>query len=39
MSFNLSGTANTGDYNLNPLPSIQTRVNAGNVEVLVPAWT
>jgi cytochrome b6-f complex iron-sulfur subunit len=39
MSFNLSGNANPGDYRLNPLPAIQTRVNAGSVEVLVPAWT
>jgi nitrite reductase/ring-hydroxylating ferredoxin subunit len=38
MSFNLTGAANPGDYRLNPLPTIQTRVNAGNVEVLVPAW-
>ena len=39
MSFNLTGTANPGDYRLNPLPAIQTRVNADNVEVLVPTWT
>jgi nitrite reductase/ring-hydroxylating ferredoxin subunit len=39
MSFNLTGAANHGDYRLNPLPSIQTRVNADQVEVLVPAWT
>jgi len=39
MSFNLSGNANPGDYRLNPLPAIQTRVNADSVEVLVPAWT
>lgn len=37
MSFNLTGTANPGDYRLNPLPAIQTRVNADSVEVLVPA--
>jgi nitrite reductase/ring-hydroxylating ferredoxin subunit len=39
MSFNLTGAANPGDYRLNPLPAIQTRLNAGHVEVLVPAWT
>ena len=39
MSFNLTGAANPGDYRLNPLPAIQTRVTAGSVEVLVPAWT
>ena len=38
MSFNLTGAANPGDYRLNPLPAIQTRVNAGSVEVLVPDW-
>jgi len=38
MSFGLTGAANPGDYRLNPLPTIQTRVNAGSVEVLVPAW-
>ena len=38
MSFNLTGAANPGDYRLNPLPAVQTRVNAGNVEVLVPVW-
>jgi cytochrome b6-f complex iron-sulfur subunit len=38
MSFGLTGEANAGDYRLNPLPAIQTRVNAGSVEVLVPAW-
>jgi|HubBroStandDraft_6_1064221.scaffolds.fasta_scaffold06301_5 nitrite reductase/ring-hydroxylating ferredoxin subunit len=38
MSFNLNGDPNPGgDYRLNPLPAIQTRVNAGHVEVLVPA--
>jgi cytochrome b6-f complex iron-sulfur subunit len=37
MSFNLTGAANPGDYRLNPLPAIQTRVNAGSVEVLAPA--
>jgi len=39
MSFSLTGSANPGDYRLNPLPSVETRVNAGSVEVLVPAWT
>jgi nitrite reductase/ring-hydroxylating ferredoxin subunit len=39
MSFNLTGAANPGDYRLNPLPAIQTRVNADSVEVLVPDWT
>lgn len=39
MSFALTGQANPGDYRLNPLPAVETRVNAGNVEVLVPAWT
>ena len=39
MSFSLSGEANPGDYRLNPLPTVQTRINAGSVEVLVPAWT
>ena len=39
MSFNLTGAANPGDYRLNPLPAIQPRLNAGHVEVLVPAWT
>ncbi len=39
MSFSLTGEANPGDYRLNPLPTVQTRVNAGSVEVLVPAWT
>jgi cytochrome b6-f complex iron-sulfur subunit len=39
MSFNLSGDANPGDYRLNPLPTIQTRVTEDRVEVLVPAWT
>jgi nitrite reductase/ring-hydroxylating ferredoxin subunit len=39
MSFNLTGAANAGDYRLNPLPSIQTRVMADSVQVLVPAWT
>ena len=29
MSFNLTGAANPGDYRLNPLPAIETRVNAG----------
>ena len=38
MSFSLSGAANPGDYRLNPLPSIQTRVNLDSVEVLVPVW-
>jgi cytochrome b6-f complex iron-sulfur subunit len=40
MSFNLTGEANPGDYRLNPLPSIETRVTLDNsVEVLVPsAW-
>ncbi len=38
MSFSLEGDANPGDYRLNPLPTIQTRVTAGNVEVLVPNW-
>jgi nitrite reductase/ring-hydroxylating ferredoxin subunit len=38
MSFNLTGEANPGDYRLNPLPAVQTRVNGTNVEVLVPAW-
>jgi cytochrome b6-f complex iron-sulfur subunit len=38
MSFNLTGEANPGDYRLNPLPAIETRVNGGSVEVLVPAW-
>jgi len=37
MSFNLSGEANPGDYRLNPLPAIETRVNLDSVEVLVPA--
>jgi nitrite reductase/ring-hydroxylating ferredoxin subunit len=37
MSFNLTGEANPGDYRLNPLPAIQTRVNLDSVEVLVPA--
>jgi nitrite reductase/ring-hydroxylating ferredoxin subunit len=39
MSFNLTGAANPGDYRLNPLPAINTRVSAGSVEVQVPAWT
>jgi len=39
MSFNLTGAANPGDYRLNPLPAVQTRVTSGSVEVLVPAWT
>jgi cytochrome b6-f complex iron-sulfur subunit len=40
MSFALTGAANPGDYRLNPLPTIRTRVNADKVEVLVPAsWT
>jgi len=39
MSFNLDGEAAPGAYRLNPLPIVQTRVNAGNVEVLVPDWT
>jgi nitrite reductase/ring-hydroxylating ferredoxin subunit len=39
MSFNLTGAANPGDYRLNPLPAVQTRVNSDGVEVLVPAWT
>lgn len=39
MSFNLTGAANPGDYRLNPLPAVQTRVNSDSVEVLVPAWT
>jgi len=39
MSFNLTGAANPGNYRLNPLPVIKTRVNADKVEVLVPAWT
>ncbi|MFZ2032423.1 MAG: Rieske (2Fe-2S) protein [Candidatus Dormiibacterota bacterium] len=39
MSFNLTGTANPGDYRLNPLPAIETRVNVDNVEVRVPTWT
>ena len=39
MTFNLRGDTNPGgDYRLNPLPAIQTRVNAGHVEVLVPHW-
>ena len=38
MSFSLSGAANPGDYRLNTLPSIQTRVNLDSVEVLVPVW-
>jgi cytochrome b6-f complex iron-sulfur subunit len=38
MSFNLTGAANPGEYRLNPLPAIKTRVNAGSVEVLVPDW-
>lgn len=38
MSFNLTGAANPGEYRLNPLPAIHTRVNAGSVEVLVPDW-
>jgi cytochrome b6-f complex iron-sulfur subunit len=37
MSFNLTGEANPGDYRLNPLPAIQTRVTLDSVEVLVPA--
>jgi cytochrome b6-f complex iron-sulfur subunit len=40
MSFNLTGAANPGDYRLNPLPAVETRVNKDNVEVQVPAsWT
>jgi nitrite reductase/ring-hydroxylating ferredoxin subunit len=39
MSFALTGEANPGDYRLNPLPTVQTRITAGNVEVLVPNWT
>jgi cytochrome b6-f complex iron-sulfur subunit len=39
MSFALTGEANPGDYRLNPLPTIRTRVTAGSVEVFVPAWT
>lgn len=39
MSFALTGDANPGDYRLSPLPTVQTRVNAANVEVLVPNWT
>ena len=39
MSFNLTGAANPGDYRLNQLPTIKTRLTADNVEVLVPAWT
>lgn len=38
MSFALTGEANPGDYRLNPLPAIRTRVTAGSVEVFVPAW-
>jgi hypothetical protein len=38
MSFSLTGDANPGDYRLNPLPTIQTRVTGTNVEVLVPSW-
>jgi cytochrome b6-f complex iron-sulfur subunit len=37
MSFNLTGAANPGDYRLNPLPAIETRVNLDSIEVLVPA--
>jgi nitrite reductase/ring-hydroxylating ferredoxin subunit len=39
MSFALTGEANPGDYRLNPLPTVQTRVTGNNVEVLVPNWT
>jgi nitrite reductase/ring-hydroxylating ferredoxin subunit len=39
MSFALTGDANPGDYRLNPLPTIRTRVNAASVEVLVPSWS
>jgi nitrite reductase/ring-hydroxylating ferredoxin subunit len=38
MSFNLTGAANPGDYRLNPLPAIETRVNVDSIEALVPAW-
>jgi len=38
MSFNLTGAANPGDYRLNPLPAIETRVKLDSIEVLVPAW-
>ena len=37
MTFNLTGEANPGDYRLNPLPAIETRVNVDSVEVRVPA--
>jgi cytochrome b6-f complex iron-sulfur subunit len=39
MSFSLTGDANPGDYRLNPLPTVQTRVTGNSVEVLVPNWT
>jgi nitrite reductase/ring-hydroxylating ferredoxin subunit len=39
MSFNLNGDAAPGAYRLDPLPTVQTRVNSGHVEVLVPYWT
>lgn len=38
MSFSLTGDANPGDYRLNPLPTVQTRLTGSNVEVLVPNW-
>ncbi len=39
MSFSLTGDANPGDYRLNPLPTIKTRVTGNTVEALVPSWT
>jgi cytochrome b6-f complex iron-sulfur subunit len=39
MSFALTGNANPGSYELNPLPTILTRVTDESVEVHVPSWS